>query len=511
MNEDLILRVENIFDRYDKDYTRDGFMVNLRKWETNKARLIDLLRKHPNWNEDAMAVTFGVTENRDIDNGTVWECANAVAALRYNVEITVEEREDFYKVFRLVTETCTKSIDSEATARDIKEMYKVPCAVGQKRSRVINAICKKYGVDKHPEYNARFAQLADSLNPIQVKRTALLSVHPCDYLEMSNIDNSWRSCHNLEGGEYMAGTLSYMNDEVSMIFYTVDNGVSVDYYKAEKRTRQVFCYGDGILLQSRLYPNTNDEETRDAYRNIVQHTIADCEGVPNLWTLKKTSEDVNARCCTDEDARHYHDYDYKEFKANVSMLKELFSGTERIVIGHEAYCIYCGKHIYNNGELYCDDCDDNSDYTYCHECDERVEREGAYYIGDHWYCCECSTECEDCGERVVNRDVYTVYGGGGYERSVCETCRDRNYRRCEHCDDDFAEDYGSEIEGEFYCRDCVDKVSTNCEGCDEPILNENVVRVGDCSYCEDCSEDICDDDEAYAVAVGANEEGEWDI
>lgn len=64
-----------------------------------------------------------------------------------------------------------------------------------------------------------------------------------------------------------------MNDVCSMIFYTADEDVKENFYAAPKRSRQVFCYNHGIILQSRLYPQTDDNEARKIYRNIVQRTI----------------------------------------------------------------------------------------------------------------------------------------------------------------------------------------------------------------------------------------------
>ena len=38
------------------DYTEYGIKKNVEAWLTNKAPLFDLLRKHPNWNEEAKAI-----------------------------------------------------------------------------------------------------------------------------------------------------------------------------------------------------------------------------------------------------------------------------------------------------------------------------------------------------------------------------------------------------------------------------------------------------------------------
>ena len=96
-------------------------------------------------------------------------------------------------------------------------------------------------------YNALFARLADALNPAHIEKTAVLSIHPCDFLEMSNRDNTWSSCHCLERGSYHGGCQSYMGDAVSMIFFTVSDEYTQDFHTAPRITREIFCYKDNVL------------------------------------------------------------------------------------------------------------------------------------------------------------------------------------------------------------------------------------------------------------------------
>lgn len=51
-----------------------------------------------------------------------------------------------------------------------------------------------------------------------VEGTLCFSVHPLDYLSISENIYNWRSCHSLSG-EYRAGNLSYMQDECTVICY----------------------------------------------------------------------------------------------------------------------------------------------------------------------------------------------------------------------------------------------------------------------------------------------------
>src|SRR5699024_3889968 len=131
-----------------------------------------------------------------------------------------------------------RRVPNESRLADIRRLGGIECAPGQKASRIVNRLCLKFGLDRYvvdkeessPDgtktmrqvqpYNVIFARLADALNPGVEQRVGVLFIHPGDFLEMSNKDNSWHSCHCLEDGGYQAGALSYMGDTVTMIFYT---------------------------------------------------------------------------------------------------------------------------------------------------------------------------------------------------------------------------------------------------------------------------------------------------
>ena len=46
------------------NYSKDGIRRNVEEWLTNKSKLINILRKHPLWNEEAKAVVYLSTEHR---------------------------------------------------------------------------------------------------------------------------------------------------------------------------------------------------------------------------------------------------------------------------------------------------------------------------------------------------------------------------------------------------------------------------------------------------------------
>ena len=253
--------------KYQKSFSEEGVMENLREWAEAKSELMNLLRLHPDWNEEAKAVVIEFKEGRGIERDVVNEIVFSMIEIAE--EVVPAQSADYFRIAFDAAITEYSNTLSESALSIIREHAQIKCTTGEKTSRIIGKICRKYNLDSHPRYNAVFAQLSDALNPIQIPRTAVLSVHPCDFLEMSSKVNTWTSCHNLADGAYQGGTLSYMIDPVSMIFFTVDPDVTECFYRAPRRTRQMFFYKDNHLFQSRLYYNINSGGNRGGNREFL--------------------------------------------------------------------------------------------------------------------------------------------------------------------------------------------------------------------------------------------------
>lgn len=461
MNENMKSQIYAVLEKYDKPYSEDGVNTNLQIWKKNKGGLIDLLRRHPNWNEDELAIVFEVTYSRKIEKELVYIHKNELSRLIWKLEIPEKEQKNFYFLLETITSTYSKTLSNKNIASIIQECGGVNCSVGQKNSRIIHAVCSKYGLDKLPEYNARFAKLADSLNPIKIKRTALLSVHPCDFLEMSNRYNSWHSCHCLEDGEYHGGTLSYMNDASSMVFYTLDDDETDAFHTAAKRTRQIFCYQNGILLQSRLYPQTNDEDTRDQYRNIVQQAIAACLQTPNLWTLKRDIKEVKKHVNTYLNALHYSDYEYSNYHPNISLLKSSFEKENHLMVGYTAYCLECSRPVYSHDSLYCEACCDEN-HIHCFECGQRVHIDDSHLIDGNEYCDDCCSYCNHCSTYTCE-DTTEVKNSRGFSIDVCPDCLKKYYSYCISCNKYVPNESVENIHGKCHCKSCAKDLKPESE------------------------------------------------
>ena len=418
--EELKNAFYEVMYKYKKSFSEEGVMENLRQWAEAKNDLINLLRLHPNWNEDAKAVVIEFKEGRDIERDVI----NEIVFLMLGIaeDSVPAQSTDYFRIAFDAAISEYSSTLSEGALSIIREHSQIKCASGEKTSRIIGKICRKFGLDKHERYNSVFAQLSDALNPIQIPRTAVLSVHPCDFLEMSNKNNTWTSCHNLVDGSYQGGTLSYMIDSLSMIFFTVDPDVTECYYRAPRRTRQMFFYKDACLFQSRLYPNASDE-INEQNRSLVHKIIATCLGVPNLWVLKTKREDLNSIESAEESAQ-YPDYDYQ---GNLSFIK----GTPEkaaMTIGKKPICVCCGLPFIARRGIKCG-C---NEMVVCQDCGQTLPRQQARYLENAFHCNACLHVCT-AGGRICRETMYPAYDRKGRLIEVCPECYSASQEPCFAC------------------------------------------------------------------------------
>lgn len=416
----------DVMYKYEKSFSEEGVKANLNMWNENKKNLLSLLSNHPNWNKDALAVVIPLNETRDINSYDVSSHCQSLIQIAKDMRFSQDTLENFEKSISAATED-NSSILSTQSAKKVNEYSSVKCVAGQKSSRVINKLCKFYKVNEHSNFNSVFAQLSNSLSPKEFQRKAILSIHPCDFLEMSNTKNSWDSCHNLEDGSYQAGCLSYMNDSVTMIFYTTCNSITEDYSDASKITRQVFCYDDGLLLQSRLYPNQYDSNAITKYRYVVQDIISSCLNISNAWILKKKhgDDDYDTYFTTALNSKQYKDYIYY---GSISTFKEIGSNDKIFDIGGSAFCVCCGSLLSNHIHNIKCSCESK---VICHKCGQTVLESNSRYIDRHWECNSCLHICDSCDQPQRDSILYPIFNSDGSTINICAECY--NNLPCREC------------------------------------------------------------------------------
>lgn len=440
MKKSLVNSFYEVMHKYEKHFSDVGVKTNLSIWFKKKGALISLLRNHPNWDENALAVISEVAEIREINRDEIDVQCAALVQLTNSCNLDETTKQNFKSALESTTVDYSSTL-SDTYIETIKEKGGISCVSGQKTSRIIKKLCLQFGIAASPKYdkdynrkfNQIFDRLSDALNPITVKKKAILSVNPCDYLEMSSTANTWTSCHRLSNGEYQAGCLSYLTDRDTLMFYTVDNNVVSDYFKASRRTRQVFCYHNGILLQSRLYPSDlNDSVIIKQNRGIVQGIITTCLEAPNKW-IKIKAANQSKYYETVTGSLHYKDYTYNGYSI-ISVLEnsqKLYSEYEckKLKIGSRAICVCCGKTLTNRRDTKCSSCEE---MVVCKDCGHTVPASKSRYIDNAWFCNVCLHICAGCGQ-TCNADSIRVFDGHGNKIELCTVCHENFNLNCDTC------------------------------------------------------------------------------
>lgn len=464
-------------DLWDVSYTDKGLKANLDMWAEEKEPLVNLLRRHPNWNERAMGVVFTTEEHRDFDlkkfknalgdlfytqyPGTLFneEAVDKIMPEAKTMSLCYSSQTNFKNyVYSILYRNIKSSRADSSLVEKLKNSALSPEVTknfkeGMKVSRIINAIIEPTINKNNPEmvgfYNKVFARLADSLNPMTITKYTILSVHPADFLTMSN-GTGWESCHNLRDGGWRGGCLSYLTDDVSMILYTVTPSYDGNqYFAQEKINRQIYCLGaDNRLLQSRLYPQNESDDhcLSDNFRANVQEILSTCLDIPNLW-IKSSASPSNFFIAGNYN-KAYEDWDYPEnWYVNVSYPKNTNLSDYRTPIGGPGCCLDCGAIMYyaDSEEIYCKECNG----IICCECGCVVFNEDhGHWIDGDFYCEDCVFYCEyhETYEPIAWQSVYDNY--------ICQEAYDNLYRECTCCGRDGLESEGIWFDGDFYCEEC---------------------------------------------------------
>ena len=500
--------IESLVEEYGYRYTSGAINTIIDEWVCQKGWLIELFKKHPNYVEGKFMIAFDVDYDRELNTNALyafgeWIRSYPAVELKDSVpeEIIKQRKEDYalllpdklYEFFQKLDTLTTRTLSDER-AEELNSMVPaVHAHPGQKTSRVINKLCTYLGYNKHPDYNREFAKYADALNPLTIKRHTVLSLNPLDYLTMS-FGNSWASCHTIDknnkrgmpndySGCYSSGTVSYMLDGSSMILYTVDASYDgKEYWTQPKINRQMFHYGEDKLVQSRLYPQSNDgySDMYAPYRNIVQEIMSTILEVPNLWTLKRGTSAASKYI--ESHGTHYCDYCNFD-SCTLSTLKGSDNESE-FIVGARPICIECGDRHTNAECINC--CHGVSEYT-CEHCGCRIDEEDVRWVNDEPYCSDCANYCERCGEYHRGEEYWI----DSENRYVCEECLDNYYTYCDECEEyhrrgdvTYLSNYDI-----YVCDTCLEDEYVYCDHCGKYVRPDDAYQLDDNTwYCDRCHE-----------------------
>lgn len=322
-------------------------------------------------------------------------------------------------------------------------------------------------IDRLKELQNRASEI---IQKNKVSGKLCLSVHPLDYLSLSENTYNWRSCHSLDG-DYRSGNLSYMMDASTVICYlkgenedsVLPNFPSEVQWNSKKwRMLLFFSNDDNMMFFSRQYPFSSDEAL-----NIIKDEVLPKAGFNEWMNLHKSKITTFVDEYSDEtfslskliplDHIAIPIHDLVINKDGSKMFNDLLSSTfydpiycykkgenenlfhkstgnttkfTRFEIGGACKCPICGKNDIDFTEIMaCKSCTfkyqlelpDDIDLDTCYICGELLPTEELIYLpwSQHYICENCYhndkriVTCEKCGSgdfqseyKIINNKYY---------------------------------------------------------------------------------------------------------
>lgn len=301
------------------------------------------------------------------------------------------------------------------------------------------------------------------LNTSELDGNVCLSIHPLDYLTMSDNACNWDSCMNWYNvGDYRMGTVEMMNSAVVLEAYlTADH----PYYplcndparpsSTEQRTwsnkkwRCLYIVNENIITTIKEYPYKND-----TINNFVLNWIKELAEKNMDWSYfsdvysvasgKKVYLPDDTAIFQMDTKFMYNDY-YDEHPAYVSNdLPSNYHGT--INYSGETECMSCGEELKEDdfdgsNTVICFNC---CGLAQCYDCGGYFDVNEMYEHNGEHYCNYCAndhyTECTICGCSYWAEDDFVKFGDVfdiivynkdktraktvRYDCQICDTCFD---------------------------------------------------------------------------------------
>lgn len=358
--------------------------------------------------------------------------------------------DDFKALYSLVApKVMTQRKYEEATKTFILPQGNVQLVHGQKITRALRKVCEILGIDGCDDFLTGYSRI---YNTVKLEGNLCLSIHPFDYMTMSDNSLEWRSCMSWDEGCYRQGTVEMMNSPYVVVAYLES---SHPYYPFEdggdtwnnKKWRELYIVHPDMITNIKGYPYESEAlstfvvkwlkelcETNLAHRLPSDEERAalyhgDCVASDGDFDFPYAYVDDYQVYTPGRNCYPYVDLPYTDenlspanvqlkFYTDIMYNDMLHRGTHHYIYANwrcltfshilleinysgKSECMCCGNFecIQDTEDLLCDDCK-YGNKEQCTECegffdaDEMIMFRGSYY-------------CEHCYEQYIRRDSAT--------------------------------------------------------------------------------------------------------
>lgn len=252
--------------------------------------------------------------------------------------------------------------------------------------------------------------LSQHTNQKELHGNLCLSIHPLDYMTMSDNDSGWDSCMSwVNQGGYRAGTVEMMNSPYVVVAYVESEHKQATFAGSitwnNKKWRELFLVTPNLITEIKPYPYDNEFFTKETLRRLStlqpEANFSDAFEMPVRKTFTYKDKELVFR---PQATYMYNDFGLTASNKHWAIINEnnLDSWQTHINYSGAMNCMSCGEEIkYNtdySNEVFCAPCLGETTFT-CDWCGRTVRNgnESSYWIENHLL-------CEDCWENEVMYD-----------------------------------------------------------------------------------------------------------
>ena len=323
---------------------------------------------------------------------------------------------------------------------------------GCKAMRALSKIAAAYDLPGFEDF-----RITQSLVTNQANLTGYitLSIHPLDYMTMSDNNCGWDSCMSWqEEGCYRQGTVEMMNSPYVVVAYlSSSNDMYIGDYKwNSKKWRELFIVNKDLIMAIKDYPYHNQDLSlivvdwlkELAEKNMNWHYPGGPfkYGEDKVSTFRSSGRDYQLRFYTNMMYNDVFATDYHWLCISATLPEQCdinYSGATE--------CVWCGitggDNFGSESQLVCNT---HENSVYCAECGERInDVDEAYCVNGRYYC-ECCyndifTACSECDDDIPDEDINRIVAFiesptdkktwyiVNYIYNVCDDCLDDWFNR----------------------------------------------------------------------------------
>lgn len=301
----------------------------------------------------------------------------------------------------------------------------------------------EFDVEAFEEFKKKYAIIRSEK---ELKGKAFISIHPLDYMTMSDNASNWSSCMSWrDDGCYHVGTVEMMNSNNVLCCYFILDNSSIPFvfdHNAEdpdtgelygiwnnKKWRQLFYITKDIIQSGKPYPYVNKDVTfkiLDEIKNLAEKNLGwtyeygieqymDMEHVGSMSRME--NQKMWARTEKSKPAKHNIIWDTKGMYNDMLNDRDMeywcyrnkTNHTKVICVSGKAPCLCCGESVVTENEDCCDEYNDRYENTHSVICRE---------------CLDTKFTCTYCDCTSPRRKLYTLANGD----KICSNCAEKLYK-----------------------------------------------------------------------------------